>query len=228
MAEIQSRYISLILSGNRKLPVDYAARALRDRATEREYYSISPDLNSLVDWNAFLESVARRIGCESRLPASCILAFNAHMLAVVLLSLHAIRPEWTYATLQMSSLLWLTTFILFFVLHNGILIKWWFFPHWPIWYRQRGPGSDPKLFQDVLSRTSIWRDTKISKGFVLLVFWSWWTYYAQRVLSFFVIGPHVLAKRLGVRFPKAWGGFLVPKIYVLHDTQWKFADLFLP
>ena len=92
MAEMQSRYISLILSGQRKLPTNYAARALRDRATEREYYSISPDLDSLVDWNAFLESVARRVGCESRLPASCVLAFNAHMLAVVMLALHAIQP----------------------------------------------------------------------------------------------------------------------------------------
>lgn len=228
MAEIQSRYISLVLSGEQKLPSNYAARALRDRATEREYYSISPDLDSLVDWNAFLESVARRVGCESRLPASCVLAFNAHMLAVASLLVHVVQPSWSFVSLGTSALLWLVTFVSFFILHNGLLIKWWFFPHWPIWYRQRGPGADPELFNSVMSRVSIWRDTKISKGFVLLVFWSWWTYYAQRLLSFFVYVPHVLSKVSGVRFPRAFGAFWVPKIYVLHDTPWRVTDLFLP
>ena len=227
MAEIQSRYINLLLTNARHLPPDYAQRAHRDRLTEREYYSISPDLNSLVDWNAFLESIARRIGCESRLPASCILAFNMHMIAVAMLILHVFEPGWT-VDVRTSGILWLVTFVSFFTLHDGIMIRWWFFPHWPVWYRQRGPGADPEVFRAMSARTSIWRDTKISRGFVLLVFWSWWTYYAQRFLSFFVIGPHLIAKALGWRFPKALGGFLVPKIYVLHDTEWKFSDLFLP
>ncbi|KAJ4299474.1 hypothetical protein N0V90_004719 [Kalmusia sp. IMI 367209] len=228
MAEIQSRYVSLVVSGDRKLPADYAARARLNRATEREYYSISPGLESLVDWNAFLESVARRIGCESRLPTTCVLAFNAHLVAVALMILHSFYPDWNIIGLRFSALLWISTFVSFFVLYDGLMIKWWFFPHWPIWYRQRGLGADPRLVNTVLSRVNIWRDTKISRGFVLLVFWSWWTYYAQRLLSVFVIGPHVLAKRLGVRIPKSWGGFLVPKIYVLHDTEWRFSDLFLP
>jgi len=228
MAEMVSRYISLILSGDRKLPAGYAERAQRDRAAEREYYSISPGLESLVDWNAFSESVARRIGCESRLPASCVVAFNAHMLAVLMLVLHFVRPEWNILGLQRALLLWIGTFFSFFLLHDGILIKWWFYPHWMIWYRQRGPGADPKLFRSALGRVNIWKNTAITRGFVLLVFWSWWTYYAQRLLSVFMYAPHVLSKAIGVRFPTAWGAFLVPKIFVLHDTEWRFSDLFLP
>jgi dimethylaniline monooxygenase (N-oxide forming) len=228
MAEMQSRYISLILKGERKLPSNYADRARRDRTTECEYYSISPELDSLVDWNAFLESIARRVGCESRLPAPCILAFNAHLLSVAAIILCAFAPNRSPITLKSAALLWFGTFVSFFTLYDGLMIKWWFYPHWPIWYRQRGPDADPKMVDAVFSRTNIWRDTKITRGFVLLVFWSWWTYYAQRLLSVFFIVPHVLGKLFGIRFAKAWGGFLVPKIYVLHDTEWRFSDLVLP
>ncbi|CAI6342050.1 unnamed protein product [Periconia digitata] len=228
MAEMQSRYISMILSGDRKLPLDYAARAKRDHLTEREYYSISPDLDSLVDWNAFLESVARRVGCEAQLPTLCVVAFNLHLLAVAALSLLAFAPTLSPLSLRSAALLWISTFLSFFMWEDGLMIKWWFYPHWPIWYRQRGPGANPKLVSEILQRNNIWKDTKITRGFVLLVFWSWWTYYAQRAISFVLFIPHVLAKSFGIRFGKTWGGFLVPKIYVLHDAEWRFADLFLP
>jgi dimethylaniline monooxygenase (N-oxide forming) len=228
MAEMQSRYISLVLSEKRKLPINYAARAHRDRITEREYYSISPGLDSLVDWNAFLESIARRVGCESRLPIPCIVVFNLHLFSLVMLMAYALIPEFSLISLKSAALIWFGSFSSFFALYDGLMIKWWFYPHWPVWYRQRGPDSDPKLVSAALNRTNIWRDTKITRGFILLVFWSWWTYYAQRILSVFVIVPHVLSKILGIRFAKAWGGFLVPKIYALHDTEWRFSDLFLP
>jgi len=228
MAEMQSRYISLILSGERKLPKDYADRARRDRVTECEYYSISPELDSLVDWNAFLESIARRVGCESRLPSLCIIAFNMHMLGVMALLLCAFAPDLGFFSIKSAALLWFGTLLSFFTLYDGLMIKWWFYPHWPVWYRQRGPHADQKMVKAVLSRTNIWRDTKITSGFLLLVFWSWWTYYAQRLLSIFFIVPHMLGKLFGIRFSKAWGGFLVPKIFVLHDTEWRFSDLFLP
>ncbi|KAH8698163.1 hypothetical protein GQ44DRAFT_787206 [Phaeosphaeriaceae sp. PMI808] len=213
MAEMQSRYISLILSGDRKLPKDYAARAHRDKITEREYYSISPELESLVDWNAFLESIARRVGCESRLPAPCVVAFNIHIFAVIALILRAFVPETSPIGFTSAGLLWVGTLLSFFVLYDGLMIKWWFYPHWPIWYRQRGPDANPKLYYERFLTLSV-----LVMG----------TYYAQRLISVIFIGPHVLGKLLGLRFGKAWGGFLVPKIYVLHDTQWRFTDLFLP
>lgn len=228
MAEIQSRYVSMVLRGDRQLPRDYAGRAYRDKLTEREYYYISPDLDSLVDWSAFLESVARRVGCEPHLPALCVLAFNAHLLGVVALALLAIAPNLCPVSWKQAAFLWIGSLLSFFVLYDGLMIKWWFYPHWPIWYRNRGPDANPALVSEVLQQTNIWRDTRISRGFVLLIFWSWWTYYAQRVISFLLFVPHVLAKRYGIRFGKAWGGFWVPKIYVLHDTEWYFSDLFLP
>ncbi|PVH94896.1 FAD/NAD(P)-binding domain-containing protein [Periconia macrospinosa] len=228
MAEIQSRYVSLILKGERKLPKDYVARGYRDKITEREYYSISPDLDSLVDWNAFLESVARRVGCEARLPAVCVAVFNVHLLAVAALALLAFAPNLCPIGFKTAALLWGGTLISFFVLYDGLMIKWWFYPHWPIWYRQRGPDANPTLVSEIFSRSNIWRDTKITRGFVLLVFWSWWTYYAQRVISLFFFIPHTLAKWYGVRFGKAWGGFFVPKIFTLHDTEWRFSDLLHP
>lgn len=228
MAEMQSRYISLVLRGDRQLPRDYAGRAHRDKQTEREYYYISPELDSLVDWNAFLESIARRVGCEPRLPVLCVLAFNVHLLGVIALALLAIAPELCPVSLKQAASLWIGSLLSFFVLYDGLMIKWWFYPHWPIWYRNRGQDADPALVSEVLGRRNIWRDTKVSRGFILLILWSWWTYYAQRAISFLLFVPHVLAKRYGIRFGKAWGGFWVPKIYALHDTEWRFSDLFLP
>jgi dimethylaniline monooxygenase (N-oxide forming) len=228
MAEMLSRYVALILAGRRRLPVDYSARALRDGITEREYYSISSQLDSLVDWNAFLESVARRVGCEPRLPMSCVVAFNVHMLASIMLALQFFQVDLNFVGLQYTALLWTGTLISFFLLQNGLLIKWWFYPHWMIWYRQRGPGSDPQLFETMLHRVNIWRCTAITRGFVLLVFWSWWTYYAQWVLSFLLFIPYKLARGLGIRIPRAWGGFLVPKMFALHDNEWRLSDLVLP
>jgi dimethylaniline monooxygenase (N-oxide forming) len=228
MAEMQSRYVSMVLRGHRQLPRDYAARAHRDKLTEREYYHISPDLHSLVDWNAFLESVARRVGCEPRLPALCVLAFNAHLLSVVALALLAFAPNLCPVSWKQTAFLWIGSLLSFFVLYDGLMIKWWFYPNWPVWYRNRGPDANPALVSETLQRTNIWRDTRITRGFVLLVWWSWWTCYVQRVISFLLFVPHVLAKRCGIRFAKAWGGFWVPKIYVLHDNEWCFSDLFLP
>ncbi|KAK9772278.1 putative FAD/NAD(P)-binding domain-containing protein [Seiridium cardinale] len=76
MAEMLARYIALILRGDRVLPRDYTDQARCDAVAEQEYYHVSPNLRTLVDYNAFLESTARRIGCEPRLPALCIILFH--------------------------------------------------------------------------------------------------------------------------------------------------------
>lgn len=228
MAEILSRYIALLLREEKSLPMDYAAQARRDQEAEREYYFMSPNLHTLVDYNAFLESVARHVGCEPRLPALCILVFNLHMLAVCLLLLQCFPWDLSPLSLWFPSLLWAVTLASFFLLDNGLLLKWWFYPNWAVWYRQRGSGAVPDLPSSVLRRVNLWKATNITTGFVLLVLWSVPIFYVQRLLAIFVFVPHVILTMLGIRFPKAWGGLLRPKLFSLHGTQWRVSDLFLP
>jgi dimethylaniline monooxygenase (N-oxide forming) len=228
MAEMLSRYIAMLLDGKRKLPRDYAVLAEQDASAEREYYHVSPDLNSLVDYNAFLESVARRMGCEPQLPLACILAFNLHKLFVttIMLSLPmpSLSPFNVWGMVAAYSLATAT----FFVLYSGLLIKWWFYPHWSVWYRQRGPGSDPRLLDSLLDRVNIWRSTAITRGFVLLLLWSIPSLYIQQLLSI----PLFLIARIlhltGLRYGKKLGGLLKPKLFALHGTKWRLKDLFVP
>lgn len=228
MAEMLSRYIALLLRGERILPLDYGAQARRDEEAEREYYYVSPNLHTLVDYNAFLESVARRVGCEPRVPTFCILLFNFHMLAVLLLLLECFRLNLNPLGLWFTSLVWAVTAAGFFLFDNGLLLKWWFYPNWATWYRQRGPGAVPTLPSTVLRRVNLWKASAITRGFVLLVLWSVPTFYAQRLLSILVFVPYAILTALGLRFPKAWGGLLRPKLFALHGTQWRVSDLFLP
>ncbi|KAF2117896.1 hypothetical protein BDV96DRAFT_489322 [Lophiotrema nucula] len=228
MAEILSRYISLVLRGDRKLPSNYADRARLRQDAEREHYHISPDLHTLVDYNAFLESVARRIGCEPRLPLSCVIAFNLHMLSVLAFSIDYFQPGWSVLGRMSAALLWLGSLLSFLLLHGGLLVKWWFYPHWSVWYRQRGPGSNAKLLNDLLRRVNLWKSTAITNGFVLLVLWSWPTYYFQRILSSLLFIAFSVLRILGLRFPRAWGGLLRPKMFSLHDAEWRVSDLFHP
>ena len=230
MAEMLSRYIAMLLNGKLQLPPDYANQARRDAAAEREYYSISPNLNTLVDYNSFLESIARRIGCEPRLPLSCILSYNVHILAVVLLVFrHRLSRQLSApARTRLPLILLVASTMSFLSLHRGLLIKWWFYPHWAVWYRQRGPGAVPGLLDKVLDRVDVWKRTAITRGFILLLGWSIPTYYAQQMLSFLIFGPNALMHALGVRFPERWGGLLRPKLYALHDCRWRVSDLFHP
>jgi len=227
-AEMLSRYIALLLRGERTLPADYARQACQDAEAEREYYFLSPHLHSLVDYNAFLESVARRVGCEPRLPAFCVLLFNLHLLAVLLLLLNCFYASLNPFGLRFSALLWAVTVAGFVLFDNGLMIKWWFYPNWAVWYRQRGPGAIPSLLGGVLRRVNLWTSMAITKGFVLIILWSVLTLYAQRLLSLLVFVPHTILTALGLRFPKAWGGLWRPKLFVLHNTRWRASDLFLP
>lgn len=222
MAEMLSRYISLLLRGERHLPNDYAVQARYDQEAEREYYFISPDLDSLVDYNAFLESVARRVGCEPRLPIICILAFNFHMLATLMLFIKPFGADQPYLSF------WALTIVPFFTIRNGLLIKWWFYPHWNVWYRQRGPDANPLLLERIMQRVNLWEATAITTGFVLLILWSWPMYYAQRLISIIAFVPDIVLATMGVRFPKTWGALLRPKLFALHSSKWRISDLFLP
>jgi dimethylaniline monooxygenase (N-oxide forming) len=228
MAEMLSRYIALLLRGERVLPSNYVAQTRRHEEAEREHYFVSPNLHSLVDYNAFLESVARRVGCEPRLPAFCILIFNIHMLAVLLLLLQCFGLRSAALGDWLPLQLWAATVAGFFLFDNGLLLKWWFYPSWAMWYRQRGPGAIPTLPSSVLHRVNLWKATDITRGFVLVVLWSVPNFYAQRLLSPFVFTVHTILAALGLPFPKGWGGLLRPKLFSLHGTEWRLSDLFLP
>lgn len=62
-AELLSRYIALLLAGERTLPSDYAELARREGALEHEFYVHARHATNLVDYPAFMDSVARAIGC---------------------------------------------------------------------------------------------------------------------------------------------------------------------
>jgi dimethylaniline monooxygenase (N-oxide forming) len=228
MAEMVSRYIALLLREERQLPPDYGTQAQQHAVAEREYYSLSPNLHTLVDYNSFLESVARRVGCEPRLPMACVWLFNFHMLTVLLLTLRACCSTWLPLSLGYTLLLWAASAAGFFILDGGLLIKWWFFPHWAVWYRQRGPHANPALLNKTLSRVNLCKTTTVTPGFVLLVLWSIPTYYAQRLISVLLFAPGSVLSALGIGWPKAWGGLLRPKLFALHGCQWRLSDLYLP
>ncbi len=67
-AELLSRYIGMLLDGSRTLPEDYAERALREGADENAYYTSCQHQVNLVDYPAFMDSVAQLIGCLPEAP----------------------------------------------------------------------------------------------------------------------------------------------------------------
>jgi dimethylaniline monooxygenase (N-oxide forming) len=128
MADILSRYVAQVVAGERKLPDDYAEQARQNGIAEREYYYISPDLHILVDYNAFLESVARRIGCEPRLPIWATALVNLHLLATAFLLVHAVQPDWNVLGFPLALAVWISTIGLGVIADDGMLAKWLFYP----------------------------------------------------------------------------------------------------
>lgn len=226
VAEMLSRYIAMMLRGKAALPPDYADLARRDMLAEREYYSVSPDLHTLIDYNAMMESVARRIGCEPRLPMRCVAIFNLHMLSVLCLALTC----WKTGPLGFweAAVMWAGTAAARFMMKDALLVKWIFYPHWPVWYRQRGPGANPRHLEDVLERSPVGEALEICPQFILFVVWHLPAFYVQHFLSFFVFGLYVLLKMLDLEHAYMPLGWLRPKLYVLHRCPWRLADLFHP
>lgn len=134
-----------------------------------------------------------------------------------------------------GAVIWAGTLALFFVLHDGILIQWSFFAHWPVWYRQRGPGADPSLINTLLRSVKLGgqsvklRESRVVTMFtILLLLWVWPTLYLQRLTSMILFVPYALLKLLEIRFPKGWGGLLRPKMFILHDAEWRISDICAP
>ena len=223
-AEILSRYLALLLQDERRLPVDFNVLVQRDEIAERQRFSLRPEMHTLVDYNAFIESVARRIGCEPRLPLSCVCLFNLYMLAIPI-GLYG----WALPSLQIclwAVLLWTVTIMLFFVVEDGSLIKWWLFPQWSVWYRHRGPGADPRLLRKTLRRVSIWENIHVNARFALFIAWTIPTFYVQRYLSVIIFLIHWMSYAMGSAQPLV--GELRPKMFALHSAIWRFSDLYLP
>lgn len=68
-AEMLARYAAMVLAGTRALPDDYARRAAIEGADEDAYYIHDRHSPNLVDYFAFMDSVARLIGCLPRPPS---------------------------------------------------------------------------------------------------------------------------------------------------------------
>jgi len=66
-SEIISRYIALLYQGNLQLPTDYAQLALTDGSSEKSCFHQTPDYHMLVDYMAYMMSVAKLIGCTPRM-----------------------------------------------------------------------------------------------------------------------------------------------------------------
>ena len=67
-SELLSRYIAMILSGERQLPSNHGALAKMEGQLETNYYSDHPSVSVLVDLPAFMESIATLIGCLPKSP----------------------------------------------------------------------------------------------------------------------------------------------------------------
>lgn len=68
MSEMLSRYIALVVAGDRVLPDDYEEIAIREGRAESEYYVGSPKVAALVDYPSFMDAVAEKVGCVPRPP----------------------------------------------------------------------------------------------------------------------------------------------------------------
>eukprot|EP00933_Yihiella_yeosuensis_P061914 TRINITY_DN64784_c0_g1_i1.p1 TRINITY_DN64784_c0_g1~~TRINITY_DN64784_c0_g1_i1.p1 ORF type:complete len:585 (+),score=83.02 TRINITY_DN64784_c0_g1_i1:77-1831(+) len=63
-AEMAARYFSLVLAGQRKLPLNIAALTTADYDLDTRYYSLSPDVKTLVGYKDWMDSMAALVGCE--------------------------------------------------------------------------------------------------------------------------------------------------------------------
>jgi dimethylaniline monooxygenase (N-oxide forming) len=68
-SEILSRYIAMILSGERSLPKNHDQIAQYEGSLEMKYYSQHPNVPVVVDLPAFMESIATIIGCQPQPPS---------------------------------------------------------------------------------------------------------------------------------------------------------------
>mmetsp|Transcript_94900 Transcript_94900/g.267965 ORF Transcript_94900/g.267965 Transcript_94900/m.267965 type:complete len:571 (-) Transcript_94900:61-1773(-) len=66
-AEMAARYVALVVTGQRELPRDIAKRTSADFDLDQRFYSLSPNVNTLVGYKDWMDSMAELVGCEVRL-----------------------------------------------------------------------------------------------------------------------------------------------------------------
>ena len=86
-------------------------------------------------------------------------------------------------------------------------------------------GTLPK---SILDQVNIWQATAITRGFDLLLLWSVPMLYVQCVVSFPMFAVDRVLQAAGRRSEHGLGGRLRPKMFVLHGTEWRWSDVFMP
>lgn len=212
-AEILSRYLALVLRGDRKLPDDIALQTQKEAEQERKFYVTTPSLNSLVDYTNFMDAIAKEIGCEPQAPALFRL-FNF----LGFISLIPLLITWSY--------IWLILFLVFSFLQIGLYgaysFKYLFFPVWPCWYRQRGPGARHDILNSVLKSFPL-----SSCAFDPITPCVYALYLIQRPITCIVFPLYLLfSQREWLKMPIF--SFLIPRKFVLHGTKMETKDVFEP
>lgn len=67
-AELLARYVARLATDQAELPSNLPARIAEEARTERGFYRGSPHVDTLVDYPAFMDSVAEPVGCRPRAP----------------------------------------------------------------------------------------------------------------------------------------------------------------
>jgi len=65
-SEMVSRYIAQLYLGNRELPANYPEIAIAEGEAEEACFNLTPDYKMLVDYMAYMMSVAKLVGCTPR------------------------------------------------------------------------------------------------------------------------------------------------------------------
>ena len=222
VAEMLSRVIALKLRGKAAFP-SFSAKDSEQQVQEQDrYYYLSPHVRTLVDYSAIMTTAARHIGCEPRLPIVCILLFNLHVGCISLLPfLDATSRAW--CLLLCASLL-----ICMLRYDDCIMIKFWFLPQWPVWFRLRGPGSNIGRWQDTMGSIHIRRDIEFSRGFLLFLAWCLPARYIHWLVSPAIYVLEGFANVLGLGGTSRRLSMLRPKFLKQHGGSWKLTDFFHP
>ncbi|KAI9025390.1 flavin-binding monooxygenase-like-domain-containing protein [Hyaloraphidium curvatum] len=211
LAELLSRQIAGLLSGDLSLPPDWRSRIAPEAADERAHYSVSPHLDSLVDYVAFADAVARDVGCSPRLPSPILWAgrLSAALFAAGIVVRLRRRPS---RALFLASL---AAFAAQLVMYRGLLVKYLCYPLWPAWYRQRGPGADPAAFRAVMERFPVF-GSLLPDPVMILCALLLPVQGVINLLAFPFVGKGIAGGWLWNR----------PKRFLLHGMEFKSGDLF--
>jgi dimethylaniline monooxygenase (N-oxide forming) len=67
-AEMLARYAALLIKNERQLPENIGTIIKEDAEKERQFFKGSPHIHTLVDYLAYMDSIAKEIGCQPKIP----------------------------------------------------------------------------------------------------------------------------------------------------------------